>query len=95
MYATYPTEESSDFRTLLLSFTLFESETSQSSSSHEKLFQYELIGYNGDLNNVCAIIGDNFANNLPVATKSDIGFVGCASYRYQVSIKGLSNQSNR
>ncbi len=69
VYATYPSENSCSFTTLLLAFAPFENETSRSSSCHENLFQYVLNVYNRDLNNVCALIGDNCAVNLAVARK--------------------------
>jgi len=89
LYASFSSNNDLGFSTALLSFAPLDTETSQSAKAHQKYIEYVLNLYGKSMSNVAAIVGDNCNTNRALAKLCMVGFVGCASHRYNLAYKDL------
>ena len=89
MYGSFPNSTELGHEQCLLAFTPFEDETSQGCSNHLELFRFVLNVFKKSEKNVVALVGDNCSTNIALAREFDLGFVGCASHRYNLAVKYL------
>lgn len=74
---------------LLLAFSPMEIETNQNSQNHIDFFEFVLKIYGKKLENVVGLCGDNYNANRSIAKKTNIGFIGCASHRFNLFVKSM------
>lgn len=73
----------------MLAFTTLEDETSQTASTHRKAIDTVSEQFKKSAQNVVAIVGDNSATNNALANNLGVGYFGCASHRYNLTVKDM------
>ncbi len=89
IYAPFSSDNKSGCKLVLLAFSLFENETSQGASDHREFITLVLELYVKPVDNLVALVGDNCYTKRTLASSKVVGFVGCASHRYNLAMKDL------
>ncbi len=87
VYATFPYNTPVGYRKVLLGFSPFEEETSQSAQEHYEYLEFVLSTFKKSFDNVAVLIGDNCNTKKALADKAGMLFVGCASHRFNLAMK--------
>ena len=64
-------------------------EDSLTAKSLQEYLTFTLSVFNKDWTNVSALIGDNCATNKAVANSTGVGFIGCASHRFNLAVQDI------
>ncbi len=77
-----------------MGFSSLENETTQSANAHLEYIGYVLELFNKSIENVVCLIGDNCSVNRSLAKRIGIGFIGCASHRWNLAMKDVTGSSD-
>ena len=69
---------------ILLAFSPMDVESNQCADNHIEFLKWVIENYGKTLNNVVVLCGDNCST-----AKNQIGFVGCASHRFNIFVRCL------
>lgn len=86
-FATFYADNSNGYNRMLLGFSTFEGETSQSAQQHYNYEKYLLGLYGRSFNKVACLIDDNCNTNIAFARLSEKPIIGCARHRFNLAVQ--------
>jgi len=89
IFATFPADTELKYKKVLLGFTPLLDETNQTAENHCELIEFVLNVFGKSTSNIIALCGDNCNTNKAIANKLEVGFVGCASHRFNLFVKNI------
>ena len=95
IFATWPVDNKEGYDTAILAFSPLSNEEKADADEHIDFINFTLDVFSKTISNVVAIVGDNCAVNKSIAKKLDVGFVGCASHRYNLAVCDILKDNDR
>jgi len=89
IFATFPAENERKYEKVLIGFSPLEDETNQTAHNHCDLIRFVLNVFGKSVSNVIALTGDNCNTNKAIANQLGVGFIGCASHRFNIFVKQM------
>lgn len=100
VFTAFPSFKACGFQMILIAFSSLEEDDKHDANSHYSFFTFVLSIYKKSFKNVACVTGDNCATNLRLAKlihgeNTNCFFTGCASHRFQLSVKDILEPKKR
>ncbi len=89
VFALFPASNELEYDTVLLGFSPFENKENMNAANHVSFLKCVLDVYGKSFENVAALIADNCAVNISFGRMIGCRFIGSASHRYNLAMRGI------
>ena len=92
IFATFPAQKEYEYEKILLVFSPFEIEDSQSADDHCEFANFVLSVYSKSFLNFLGLVGNNCNVSKKFADLVNRGFIGCHTHRFNKAVEHIVSQ---